>query len=64
MVVLERIHTDRIESYQPYWAVRAHVLKRQSDERAAEAYDRAIGLSTDDAARQFLQACKATIRNR
>ncbi len=59
LLALERMDTGRTASYQPYWAVRAHVLKRLGDERAGESYDRAIGLSTDDAARLFLQECKS-----
>jgi RNA polymerase sigma-70 factor (ECF subfamily) len=41
--------------YQPYWAVRAHVLQRLGKAReAADAYDRAIGLAEDPAVRKFL----------
>lgn len=58
LAALDRIAAARAETYQPYWAVRAHVLSRLGDPRAAEAYDRAIGLSTDDAARRFLLARK------
>lgn len=58
LAALDRIGAARAETYQPYWAVRAHVLKRLGDPRAAEAYDRAIGLSSDDAARRFLLAAK------
>lgn len=47
------------ENYQPYWAVRAHILKATGNSAGAdEAYDRAIGLSSDDAARRFLRAQK------
>lgn len=59
LAALDRIGAARAETYQPYWAVRAHVLMRLDDPRAAEAYDRAIGLSSDDAARRFLQQQKA-----
>jgi len=42
-------------SYQPYWALRAHLLRRSGqDEAARDAYDRAIGLSSDPAVRDFL----------
>ena len=46
---------DAVASYQPYWALAAHLLKRRgrSDEAAA-AYDRAIGLCDDAAMRDFL----------
>jgi predicted RNA polymerase sigma factor len=42
-------------SYQPYWAVRAHLLQllgRRSE--ASLAFDRAIGLTEDPAVRRFL----------
>ena len=53
---LDAIDPDLIRSHQPYWAVRADLLSRLG--RAADAdaaYDRAIGLSEDDAVRSFLQ---------
>ncbi len=56
---LDRIEQERIATHQPYWAVRAHVCKglgRKAD--ADAAYDRAIGLSDNDAARAFLRAQK------
>jgi predicted RNA polymerase sigma factor len=42
-------------AYQPYWALRAHLLRefRRTDE-ARDAYARAIGLSEDPAVREFL----------
>ena len=44
-----------ITSYQPYWAVRAHLLRELRRTRdAKDAFDRAIGLSEDDAVRKFL----------
>ena len=52
---LDRIDPASIKSYQPYWAVRAHLLR--GAERSAEAllaFDRAIGLTEDAATRQFL----------
>jgi RNA polymerase sigma-70 factor (ECF subfamily) len=43
-------------SYQPYWAVRAHLLQHLSRiDEAAAAFDRAIELATDPAVRSFLQ---------
>ena len=58
---LERVPADAVAAYQPYWALRAHLLRRAG--RAAEArvaYDRAIGLSEDPAVRAFLIARSAT----
>jgi RNA polymerase sigma-70 factor (ECF subfamily) len=45
----------RMQSYQPYWAARGHLLARAG--RAAEAVEAltvAIGLSTDDPVRGYL----------
>jgi len=53
--VLDGIDPDDVSSYQPYWAVRAHVLQRLGKKsEAADAFDRAIGLTEDPAVRQFL----------
>ena len=52
---LEAIPVDAVKSYQPYWAVAAHLLKRMrraSDAQAA--YSRAIGLCEDSETREFL----------
>src|SRR5215469_1626246 len=55
LAVLEAIDADALSHYQPYWAVRAHLLQRLGKHReAAEAYDRAIGLAEDPAVREFL----------
>jgi predicted RNA polymerase sigma factor len=52
---LDRIDRDAASGYQPYWAVRAHLLQRLSKtSEAADAFDRAIGLAEDPAVRQFL----------
>jgi predicted RNA polymerase sigma factor len=53
--LLEEVPADAVRSYQPYWALTAHLLKRlgRSDEAAA-AYSRAIGLCEDAAMREFL----------
>jgi predicted RNA polymerase sigma factor len=43
------------EAYQPYWALKAHLLERLGDHaEAADAYERAIGLCQDPATRAFL----------
>jgi predicted RNA polymerase sigma factor len=52
---LESIDREDVSDYQPYWAVRAHLLERLGKtQEATEAYDRAIGLSEDPAVREFL----------
>jgi predicted RNA polymerase sigma factor len=55
LALLDEIDSDAVTSYQPYWAVRAHLLRELGKTReAADAFDRAIGLSEDDAVRSFL----------
>jgi predicted RNA polymerase sigma factor len=55
LAVLESIALDAVSHYQPYWAVRAHLLQRLGRTReASDAYDRAIGLAEDPAVREFL----------
>ena len=55
LAVLDAIEVDTVSSYQPYWAVRAHVLRRLGKTlEALDAYDRAIGLAEDPAVREFL----------
>jgi predicted RNA polymerase sigma factor len=55
LAVLDSIDRDAVADYQPYWAVRAHLLQRLGKTReAAVAYDRAIGLAEDPAVREFL----------
>ena len=53
--LLDEIEDRSIGGYQPYWAVRGHLLQTLGRSRdAAEAFDRAIGLAEDDAVRRFL----------
>jgi len=57
LALLDQIDRGAAATYQPYWAVRAHLLRslgRRAE--AAEAYDRAIGLAVDPATRDFLLA--------
>src|SRR5262245_58588661 len=55
LAVLNAIDAESVSSYQPYWAVRAHLLQRLGKTpQALEAFDRAIGLAEDPAVRQFL----------
>src|SRR5262252_1880438 len=55
LTVLESIDPHAVSHYQPYWAVRAHLLQRLGKtHEAADAYDRAIGLAVDPALREFL----------
>ncbi len=55
LAVLDAIAADDISAYQPYWAVRAHLLQwLGKTPEALAAYDRAIGLAEDHAVREFL----------
>ncbi len=55
LAALDAIDPDDITAYQPYWAVRAHLLQRLGKTpEALEAFDRAIGLTEDPAVREFL----------
>ena len=54
LAVLDAIDQDAVSDYQPYWAVRAHLLQLLGKAPEAHAYDRAIGLVEDPAVREFL----------
>lgn len=57
LAALERVSADAVERYQPFWALRAHLLVRLGrHDEAAQAYARAISLSEDPAVRAFLTA--------
>jgi len=52
---LDVVDPDTARNYQPYWAVRAHVLSRLGrNADATIAFDRAIELTADPAIAQFL----------
>jgi predicted RNA polymerase sigma factor len=55
LAILDAIDVAVVSAYQPYWAVRAHLLQRLGrTPEAVDAYNRAIGLAEDPAVRQFL----------
>jgi predicted RNA polymerase sigma factor len=55
LAILDAIEVAVVSAYQPYWAVRAHRLRRLGrTPEAVNAYNRAIGLAEDPAVRQFL----------
>ena len=57
LAALDAIPVAAIARYQPYWALRAHLLGALGRARdMAEAYARAIDLAEDPAARRFLAA--------
>lgn len=54
---LESIEAQEVASYQPWWAVRAHLLAQLGrNAEAVTAYERAMGLAEDPGVRAFLQA--------
>jgi len=54
---LQAMPADVVASYQPYWAVAAHLLARLDRRAEAQAaYARAMGLCEDSALREFLAA--------
>jgi predicted RNA polymerase sigma factor len=57
---LDEIDSHLTRCYQPYWAVRAHLLHRAGrSSEALDAFDRASGLTEDAATREFLQRRRA-----
>jgi len=52
--LLDQIDANQAQSYQSYWACRAHLLQKAGMD-AGQAFDRAIGLSSDPAIRAYLQ---------
>ena len=57
LAAIDAIPRESFATYQPYWALRAHLLKRVGrDAEARQAFERAIGLSEDRAVREFLVA--------
>ena len=55
MAMLDAIDVGAVSGYQPYWAVRAHLLQLLGKiPEALDAYERAIGLAEDPAVREFL----------
>jgi RNA polymerase sigma-70 factor (ECF subfamily) len=57
LAALAALESDkRMQTYQPYWAAKGHLLARAGDATAAaEALTVAIGLAIDDAAKGYLQ---------
>jgi predicted RNA polymerase sigma factor len=54
LAILERLEAEQVAGYQPYWAVRAHLLRRSGNAGAQTAYTRAAGLTEDPAVRAYL----------
>ncbi|WP_437524920.1 DUF6596 domain-containing protein [Sorangium sp. So ce726] len=65
LALLDAIPADAVESYQPYWATRAHVERRLGREREARAaLDVAVRLTRDPAVRRFLERTAAATDTR
>jgi Predicted RNA polymerase sigma factor containing a TPR repeat domain len=60
---LESISGDkRLDTYQPWWAVRGHLLAKAGRKAEAhEALSLAIGLADDQAVRQYLMQQRAAL---
>ncbi len=62
LAALDAINGDRVNGYQPYWAVRADVLGKLDRVAAArDAYTRALGLTEDGAVRAYLQKKESSL---
>ncbi len=56
LALLDAMTDDALETYQPYWAARAHFLQKLGREREARAaFETAQRLTEDPAVRAFLQ---------
>jgi len=55
LICLNGLPTEAVKNYQPYWALKAHLLKQlEQKSEAQQAYSRAIGLTEDATVREFL----------
>jgi RNA polymerase sigma-70 factor, ECF subfamily len=65
LAAIEPLASDkRMLGYQPYWAARGYLLARVDRRRAAaEAFTVAIGLTTDEAVRAYLQGQVAALQD-
>ncbi|WP_137126055.1 RNA polymerase sigma factor [Roseomonas sp. HF4] len=62
LALLDAAAGEAPPAWQPLWAVRAHLLARLGRAaEAREAYDRAIGLTSEPGERAFLQARRAAL---
>jgi RNA polymerase sigma-70 factor (ECF subfamily) len=55
LATLDALDPETVKTYQPYWALKAHLLKQLGrNSEARQAYSRVIGLTEDAAIREFL----------
>jgi RNA polymerase sigma-70 factor, ECF subfamily len=59
---LDELPADRVGAYQPYWAVRAHLLERAGMiADALAAYDMAVALAQSAAVKRYLLQKRARL---
>jgi RNA polymerase sigma-70 factor (ECF subfamily) len=62
LAALDAIADVAVQRFQPAWATRAHLLAEGGRrEEAVRAYERAISLTTDVAARRYLEGRCANV---
>lgn len=62
LAALEAMPANRTGNYQPWWAARAHLLRRLGRRvEAREAFERAASLTDDPALRTYLLGCAVQI---
>lgn len=55
LIYLNTLPTEAVKNYQPYWALKAHLLKQlEQKAEAQQAYSHAIGLTEEATVRKFL----------
>ena len=65
LAALDAIAEETVQRFQPAWATRAHLLVEAGQmEEAGRAYERAIALTTETAARRYLEWKQADARSR
>jgi RNA polymerase sigma-70 factor (ECF subfamily) len=63
--LLDQIPRDAVQSYQPYWATRAHLEQRLGREgEARAAFETALRLTRDPAVRRYLERAATTAEGR
>ncbi len=61
LACLDALPSDSVKNYQPYWAVRAHLLQQSDTAASRRAYDRALALTEDTALRDYLARQRAAL---
>jgi RNA polymerase sigma-70 factor, ECF subfamily len=61
---LDSMNRDTVKSFQPWWVARGHLLSMQGTTAASEAdaaYQTAIGLTTQQKIRDYLESVRASL---